>query len=103
MAFATSPSSVNSESNFSLDSVSDIVDISDDNTKPAEDEEDVLTLRMPVFEKEGYLNSSMITIIVSLQGMLQVVVHRFTDILFYRSTTSTFVSILTFSKENRRH
>jgi hypothetical protein len=102
MALATSPSSVNS--NFSLDSVSDIVDISDDYTKPAEDEEDVLTLRMPVREKEGSLNSSMITVIVSLQGMLQVDVYCITDILFYyRSTTSAFVSVLTSSKENRRH
>ena len=65
MAFATSPSSVNS--NFSLsDSVSDIVilDMTDDYAKPAPDKE-VFEFQ-PVFEKEGSLNSSMITVIVSL-------------------------------------
>ena len=79
-----SPSSVDTIYSFS-DSVSDVVtlDMSDDCSKPAPDEE-VFAFRTPtpVFEKEGSLNSSMITIIVSLQGMLAV--HCFTDILFYR-------------------
>ena len=68
-ASVTSPFSVNSNFSFS-DSVSDIValDMSDDYTKPPP--EDVFTFRS-LFEREGSLNSSMITIVVSLQGMLQ--------------------------------
>ena len=110
---ATSPSSVNS--NFSLsDFVSDTVALDMD---IGQGDIDTLNQRFPdkddqereirakaldeVFEKEGSLNSSMITVIVSLQHMLAV--HYFTDIFFYRSTTFTFVLILTSSKENRRH
>ena len=66
---APSPTSVNS--NFSLsDSVSDIanLDMSDDYTNSPPDEE-AFTSR-PVLEKEGSLNSSMITVIVSLQRHL---------------------------------
>ena len=58
-------------SNFSL-SDSDIVtlDMTDDDTKPAapgeeEEDESAFPTTMDVFEKEGSLNSSMITIIVS--------------------------------------
>ena len=66
-------------SNFSLsDSVSDVVtlDMTDDDTKPAasgEEEEEE-----NVFEKEGSLNSSMITVIVSLQETT-LAVHRLTE------------------------
>jgi hypothetical protein len=91
MAFAPSPSSVNS--NFSLSDSVVTLDMSDDSKLPRGEDF--------VFEKEGSLNSSMITVIVSLQSMLAV--RCFTDILFYRLMTSTFVSILTSSKENRRH
>ena len=44
--------------------------MSDDYTKPPPDEEDFTS--RPAIEKEGSLNSSMITIIVSLQSMLAV-------------------------------
>ena len=61
MAFATSPSSVNSILPLSdSESVSDIVDMSDDYIKPADDDEDDLALWVPVKD-----SSSMITIIVS--------------------------------------
>ena len=66
MAFTPSPTSVNSNSNFSLiDSISDIttLDMSDDNNQPAPNEEDFPS--RPSLEKEGSLNSLMITIIVS--------------------------------------
>ena len=68
MVFALSPISVNS--NFSLsDSLSDIatLDMRDDYNQAAPNEEDLPS--RPVYQ-EGSLNSSMITIIVSLQGML---------------------------------
>ena len=67
MLFAPSPTSVNS--NFSL-SDSDIsrVAMSDNYNQPVPNEEDFPS--RPVLEKEGSLNSSMITIIVSLQDML---------------------------------
>lgn len=104
MAFATLPPSVNSISSFS-DSASDVatLDMYDNLIKPALDDKEVFEFGTspPVFEKEGSLNSSMITVIVSLRGALAA--HHLTDILVYRSTTSTFASILTSSKENRRH
>ena len=61
------------------DSVSDVVtlDMTDDDTKPAasgEEEEE----EENVFEKEGSLNSSMITIIISLQETT-LAVHRLTE------------------------
>ena len=94
MAFAPLPTSV--YSNFSL-SESDIVtlDMSDDYKDEPAPSEEAFTL-----EKEGSLNSSMITVIVGLHRMLAV--QCLTDILFYRSKTSTFASILTSSKEDRR-
>ena len=77
MVFALSPTSVNS--NFSLsDSLSDIatLDMRDDYNQTAPNEEDFPS--RPVYQ-EGSLNSSMITIIVSLQGMLALD-HLLTDI-----------------------
>ena len=94
-AFVLMPTSI--YSNFSLsDSVSDIItlDMSDDYDRSAASDE------VFMLEKEGSLNSLMITIIVSLRHIF--VVHCLTGILFYRSTTSTFALILTSSKENWR-
>ena len=103
MAFTPSPTSVNSNSNFSLiDSISDIttLDMSDENNQPALNEEDFPS--RPSLEKEGSLNSSMITIIVSPPSR-HASLHCFSGVIFYRSTTPNFVSIPTSSKENRRH
>ena len=61
--FQVSPSLISVNSNFPLSNIATL-DMSDDYTKPPPDEED---FKSPVFEKEGSLNSSMITIIVSLQ------------------------------------
>ena len=79
-------------SDFSLSDTVTVsaLEMSDDDTKPE-----------PTFEKEGSLNSSMITVIVGLQASRHCV--QCLKLLFYRSTTSTFVSILISSKENRRH
>ena len=69
MAFAPSLTSV--DSNFSLsDSVSDIASLdtsADDDTKPAVNEEDFTSGHV-----EDSLDNSIITVIVSLQGMLAV-------------------------------
>ena len=100
MAFATSPSSANSIFSFG-DSTSDVaaLDMHDDRTKPTPDKE-AFEFGTPT-PVEGSLNSSMITVVVSLQGMLAV--YCLTDIFFYRSATSNFALILTFFKKNRRH
>ena len=108
MAFVLSPpTSLNSNLNFSLsDSVSDIAtfDMPDDYTidKPAPNEK--VSTSQPVFEKEGYLNSSMITVIVSPSTALLYTFFYKIFSFFYRSKkTSNFVLILTSSKENRKH
>ena len=72
MAFAPSPTN----SNFSfIDSISEIttIDMSDENNnnnQPAPNEEDFPSRPGSVLEKEGSLNSSMITIIVSPAKLL---------------------------------
>ena len=77
MAFAPSPISTSIDSNFSpIDSISDIttLDMSDENNdnnnQPAPNEEDFPSRFGSVLEKEGSLNSSMITIIVSPAKLL---------------------------------